>query len=127
MKRIFAFLAVALVLLTTGCQSTSTEINITVPAGNTNEFIYTDQEISPKRDKFKMSIKEGASEAGAVLKTVQVKEKTEYEPFYLQRNIPTEVTAEKGGWFKIGIALNNSTDKDITVTLKLDGVNVRIE
>ena len=37
------------------------------------------------------------------------------------------MNVEKGAWFKIGIAMQNPTDEDITVYVNVEGVEVRIE
>lgn len=35
--------------------------------------------------------------------------------------------AEKGEWYKIGIAMQNPTDEDIVVVFNVENVKVRIE
>ncbi len=58
---------------------------------------------------------------------VDVKEENAYEPTYLTPGMPIKMDVEKGAWFKIGVAVNNDTDEDITVYVNVKKVDVRIE
>lgn len=60
------------------------------------------------------------------MKTV-VKEENAYEPTYLTPGMPVEMDVEKGAWVKIGVAMQNPTDTDITVYVEVEGVEVRIK
>ena len=41
--------------------------------------------------------------------------------------MPVKMDVEKGGWFKIGVSVQNPTDTDLTVYVEVEGVEVRIE
>ena len=127
-KLITLVLAVVCVFSLVGCGKNDTyKIRITVPAGSTEAFVYSDEEISPTGNKIIISSGEGLGDTEVVLKTVQVKEKTEYSPEYLTPGMPVEMDVEKGAWFKVGISMQNDTDTDITVYVEVEGVKVRIE
>ena len=126
MKKICTFVLVGLMLILTACQSNSHKIKITIPAGITGDYIYSEEEISPLKDKIKITAGEGFKETGAVLRAVEVKEERKYESFYLSNDMPVAVAAEKGGWFKIGIQVNNSSDEDRVVYLNVENIDVRI-
>ena len=135
MKRIAA-LALVLACLggLIGCSKGGTyEITITVPAGSTDEivyqedFAYSDEEISPTGDTITISSGEGLGDTEVVLKPIQVTEENAYEPTYLTPGMPVETDVEKGAWFKVGVAVQNPTDEDKTVSVVIEGVEVRIE
>ena len=135
MKKLFVFvLTLVCVLSLAGCGKNDTyKIKITIPAGTTGEFvyqedfIYSDEEISPVGDKITISSGEGMGDTEVVLKPIEVKEENAYEPTYLTPGMPVEMDVEKGAWFKIGVSMQNPTDTDLTVYVEVEGVEVRIE
>lgn len=135
MKKLFVLvLTLACVLSLAGCGKNDTyKIKITVPAGTVGEFvyqeefIYSDEEISPIGNKITISSGEGMGDTEVVLKPIEVKEENAYEPTYLTPGMPVEMDVEKGAWFKIGISMQNPTDTDLTVYVEVEGVEVRIE
>lgn len=127
-------LALVCVLVLASCGKDDTcQIRITVPAGSTElivyqeDFIYSDEEISPKGKKITISSGEGLGDTEVVLKPIEVKEENAYEPTYLTPGMPVEMNVEKGAWFKVGVSMRNPTDEDITVYVEVTGVEVRIE
>lgn len=135
MKRILVLiLALAFVLPITGCSQNDTyKIKIVVPAGTDKdfvyqeEFIYSEEEISPNSNKITISSGEGLGDTEVVLKPIEVEEENAYEPTYLTPGMPIEMSVEKGAWFKVGVSIQNPTDTDIVVYVVVEGVEVRIE
>ena len=129
MKKLMALLLTLSCFLTlAGCGRNETyKIKITVPAGSTEAFVYSDEEISPTGNKITIRSGDGLGDTEVVLKTVEVKEKTEYMPTYLTPGMAVEMDIEKGAWFKIGVSLQNDTDADKTVYVEVEGIKVRIE
>ena len=111
----------------------SYDIRITIPASTMGEvvyqedFIYSDEEISPTGNKIKISSGKGLGDTEVVLKPVEVKEENAYEPEYLTPGMPVEMEVEKGAWFKIGVNMQNPTDEDFDVYVTVTGVELRIE
>jgi hypothetical protein len=104
------------------------DIRITIPAGSTESFIYSDEEISPKGNTITLYAKEGIEDGEVVLKPVEVKEENAYEPTYITSGMPIKMNVEKGAWFKIGINnMQNSSGEDIVVYITVSDVDVRIE
>lgn len=101
------------------------QIRITIPAGSTQEFCYSDEEISPKGDTLVISAGEGLGDCEVVLDTVEVREENTYEPTYLTPGMPVEMKAEKGAWFKIGVSVQNPGEEDIHVYVNVKNVEVR--
>lgn len=134
-KYILIILSVICMLSLVACNKRDTfEITITIPAGTTKEFvyqedfIYSDEEISPTKDSIIISYpSQGLGDTSVVLRPIEVKEENAYEPTHLTPGMPIEIDVEKGAWFKVGIAMQNPTDEDIRVTLKIENVEVRIE
>ncbi len=130
MKKCIIMIIVAMFTLSlVGCGNEQTEfdIKITVPAGSTEAFAYSHEEISPLKDVITISSGEGLGDTEVVLLPVEVKEKTAYEPTYLTPGMPVSMDVEKGAWFKVGISIQNPTDEDIVKYVTIEGVEVRIE
>ena len=135
MKKIISFtLALVMVLAFAGCgQQKEVDIGITIPAHtekdfvHQEDFIFSDEEISPKSDTITILSGKGLYDTMVVLMPVDVKEENAYEPTYLTPGIPVEMDVEKGAWFKIGVAVNNATDEDKTMYVNVEKVDVRIE
>ncbi|MBQ8858053.1 MAG: hypothetical protein IJ024_07930 [Lachnospiraceae bacterium] len=126
-KYITIILSMICMLSLAACGKNDTyEIEIVIPAGSTEEFVYSDEEISPKRDTLTISTGTGIADTEVVLKTVEVKEENAYEPEYLTRGMPVKMDVEKGAWFKIGVAIQNPSDTDMTVSVEVEDVDVRI-
>ena len=108
-------------------------IHITVPAGTTDEFvyiedfIYSDEEISPQKNRLELKAIDVPDHTEFVLKPIEVTEENAYERTYLDNGEPLLIDVEKGAWFEIGIALQNPTDEDIVVGITVENVKVRIE
>ena len=61
-----------------------------------------------------------------ILKPVEVKQENAYEPTYLTHGMPVKMDVEKGGWFKIGVSVQNDSDRGpIAVSVEVEGVEVR--
>lgn len=108
-------------------------IHITVPAGTTDEFvyiedfIYSDEEISPQKNQLELKSIDVPDHTEFVLKPIEVTEENAYERTYFIKGEPLLIDVEKWAWFKIGIALQNPTDEDIVVGITVENVKVRIK
>lgn len=102
------------------------DIKIVVPAGSLQPFHYSDTEISPTKNQIILSSGEGLGDTEVVLKTIEVTEENTYQPTYMTPGLAVKMDAEKGAWFKIGVAISNPTDEDITVYVHVENVTVRI-
>lgn len=135
MKKIIAVSwALVMVLAFAGCgQQTEFDIGITIPAHTEEDFVYqedfifSNEEISPKGDTITITAGEELGDTQVVLMPVDVKEENAYEPTYLTPGMPIKMDVEKGAWFKIGVAVKNNTDEDMTVYVNVKKVAVRIE
>ncbi len=102
-------------------------IRITIPAGSSETFVYSDVEISPQNNNLTITSGNELGDCQVILKTVEVKEENAYEPTYLTRGMPVKMDVEKGAWFKIGVNIQNPTDEDIDVYVNVSNVDLRIE
>lgn len=129
MKKLIALiLALACVLALAGCGKNDTyKIRITVPAGSTEAFVYSDEEISATGNKITIFSGEGLGDTEVILHPVNEMITPGYVATYLTHGMPVEFDAVKGEWFKIGVSMQNDTDTDITVYVEVEGVEVRIE
>lgn len=101
-------------------------IKITVPAGNTEAFVYSDEQISATGKKIIIWSGDGLGDAEVILSPVNENVETGYVATHLTHGMPVEFDAVEGEWFKIGISVQNNTDADIFY-VEVEGVEVRIE
>ena len=135
MKKWTAFVLTGVyVLFLAGCGKDDTyRIGITIPAETAEafiyqeDFIYSDEEISPKGNTITLSCGEGLGDTEVVLKQIEVREENAYEPTYLTPGMPVKMDVEKGAWFQVGVAVQNDTDTEKTVFVEVEGIEVRIE
>lgn len=128
-KVILIVLSLILCLSIVGCYSEDDKytIEIVVPAGSMETFVYSDVEFSPKGDKIRVSLGDKLFDTEVVLKGVDVKEENTYLPEYLTHGMPVEMDVEKGAWFKIGISVQNDTDEDKYFYVVVEGIELRTE
>ena len=129
MKKLIALLLVLVCVLgLSGC-STKREygIRIVVPAGHLGEFIYSEEEISPRKSQLDIKSIDMPKDAEFVLKPVDTTQENTYECTNFPKGEPMLIGVEKSAWYKIGIAMENPTDEDIVVVFHVVNVKVRIE
>lgn len=103
------------------------KIRITIPAGSTEPFCYSDEEISPKGNTLTFYAGEGLGDTEITLLPVEVREENAYdEPAYITPGMPVKMDVEKGAWFKIGVNVQNTTDESMDVYVSVKNVEVRI-
>ena len=129
MKKLIIFVfSLVCVFMLAGCgKKDNYKISITVPAGITEAFVYSDEEISATGKKITISSGEGLDDTEVLLSPVNENVETGYVSTYLTRGMPVEFDAVQGEWFKIGVSMQNDTDTDKTVYVEVEGVEVRIE
>lgn len=85
-KYIALVLALVCVLALAGCgQNDTYKIRITVPAGSTEEFVYSDEEISATGKKITISSGEGLGDTEVLLSPVNANVEVGYVATYLTR------------------------------------------
>ena len=129
MKKLITLVLVLLsVLSLLGCEKNGTyKVRITVPAGSTETFVYSDEEILATGKKITISSGEGLGDTEVILLPVNENVETGYVAEYLTPGMPVEFDAVQGEWFKIGVSMQNDTDTDKFVYVEVEGVEVRIE
>ena len=128
MKKLIAFvLAFVCVVGLIGCGKNSRyKLRITIPAGSQEPFVYSDEEICPTGNKITISTGEGLSDTKVILMAVNELLSPGYVATDLAPGMPVKFDTDKGEWLKVGIAMQNPTDKDIIVYLEVEGVEVRM-
>ena len=135
MKKLIALALVlicALAWLILGQGKTYT-VHITVPAGTMGDFvyiedfIYSDEEISPRKKRLELKVINIPDRTEFVLKPIEVTEENAYERTYLTKGEPLLIDVERGAWFQIGIAMQNPTQEDMVVGITVENVKVRIK
>ncbi|OUP04275.1 hypothetical protein B5F36_05125 [Anaerofilum sp. An201] len=98
-------------------------IDITVPAGST-AAVYSDTEVCPRQSTVYVRPGEGLGDAEAVLTPVDGGETVSA---YITPGIQMGLKVEKGAWYRVGLTMQNDTDRPVQVSVILRGVQVRIE
>ena len=101
-------------------------IKIVVPAKSQEEFVYSDEEISTIKNSIKIWSTEGLGDTEVVLYPVNKSTENKYTPTYLTSGMPVKFNAQKDTWFKVGVNIQNPTDKDMIVYVEVENVEVRI-
>ena len=129
MKRLMAFiLTLVSVLGLAGCSAQKEyAVRIVVPAGNQGGFVYSEEEISSHKSRLEIKSIDMPEDAEFVLMPVGEMQENVYECTNFPKGEPMLIDAEKGAWYKIGIAMENPTDEDIVVVFHIVNAKVRIE
>ena len=129
MKRLIAFiLTLVCVLGLVGCSAQKEyTVRIVVPAGNQGGFVYSEEEISSHKSRLEIKSIDMPEDAEFVLMPVGEMQENVYECTNFPKGEPMLIDAEKGAWYKIGIAMENPTDEDIVVVFHIVNAKVRIE
>lgn len=129
-KRNVLLLTILCILVFAGCNKRNTyEIEISVPAGSTEEFVYSEEEIRPTGNKITISSGAGLGDTEVILQPVDETVESGYTATYLTRGMPVKFdTANvQDEWFKIGVSVQNDSDRGpIAVSVQVEGAEVRI-
>ena len=131
MKRIIVFLLiVAFVISFVGCNNNENKhtIEIIIPAGSTEAFVYSTDEICPIGNKITVSAGAGLIDTEVMLMPVNDNITTGYAATYLTQGMPVEFDTENVNdeWFKIGVSVQNDSERGpIAVEVEVEGVEVR--
>ncbi len=127
MKKIYLTIILILVIGLYGCNKNET-INITIPAGSVDEFVFSDTEILTSKNKLEILGTKDLGDSLITLKPVKVDEDISYEAKYITPGSNVKFDVKKEAWFKIGVSIQNESDEDITVSVDIKNVKeLRIE
>ena len=126
MKKLIALFLVC-VLTLTGCGRNTCTIGITVPAGNRDDFVFSDQAFCPAGKKITVSCGEGLGETEVLLALVDENLAAGYVNTPIAPGAPATFDTSSGDWLKIGVNVANVTDEDKIVYVQITGVEIRIE
>lgn len=132
MKKMFTtVLALFIVFSLNGCSLSSghdVDLTIVIPAGSTEEFVYSDIEISPQKNKLSLYAGDDSfPDTEVFLLGTEVEEENAYEPTYITHGTPIKIDVEKGAWFKVGVNVQNPSEEDIVLHLTVKNVKLRGE
>ena len=129
-KYILTIVSILCILSFVGCgKKEKFEIEILVPAGSTEAFVYSEEEICPTENKVKIWSGAGLGDTEVILKPVNENVETGYVAEYLTHGMPVEFDTNnvKDQWFKIGLSVQNDSAKGpIAVAVEVESVEVRI-
>ena len=128
MKKLITFvLALVCVLGLIGCSAQKEyTIKVVVPARNQDGFVYSEEEISPRKSQLDIKSIDMSEDAEFVLKPVDETQENAYECTNFPKGEPMLIDVEKGAWYKIGIAMENLTDEDIVVVFRVVNTKIRV-
>ncbi len=127
MKKTAALCLLSFVLFaTSGCFKTVYRIEFVIPAGTQSEMVYSDMEVTPRKDHIQINAGGDCPDTSISLKPVDAEQNGEAAENYLTGGISVELSAQNGKWYKVGILGYNPTDEDITVSVIVSDAEVRI-
>ncbi len=100
------------------------KIIITIPAGNKGEIISSNLEISPMGDELIITALEGFDNKEALLAFSALDVLIDYPATQIKSGVQKKINVQKGAWYKIGVGIDNPTDKDITISLRVSPIDV---
>ena len=128
-KYIRIILSIVVSLMFVGCSKKEKhEIEILIPAGSTEAFVYSEAEIRPVGNKIAIWSGAGLGDTEVILKPVDENVETGYVGEYLTHGVPVEFDTRnvKDEWFKIGVSVQNDSDRGpIAVSVEVEGVEVK--
>lgn len=112
-------------------------VRITIPAGCTEPFSYSDEEICPKSGTLTIYAGEGLGDTEILLLPVESPSDAEisslpgdaanpFEPVYITPGMPVRFEVERGAWYRVGVNVQNPEDEDKNVYVSVKNVEVRI-
>ncbi len=130
MKRTAAMLLLMLLLpCLFGCRAHDVfEIEFSIPPGSTGKYVFADEELSPRGNKLRLRAGAGYGEAAVILVPAEAADSSAYDaPIILKQGKTVTVNAEKGAWYRIGIADVNPDAVEKAVSVYAEDVDLRIE
>ena len=127
-KKYIAILVTILSILSlAGCNKKDKyEIEILIPAGSQEAFVYSEEEIMATGNQITIWSGAGLSDTEVILKPVDEDVETGYVAEYLTHGMPVKLDAVKDEWFKVGVAVQNDSYRGpIAVSVEVEGVEVR--
>ena len=127
-KCIVLILMVIFIFPITACSKNDKyEIEIIVPAGSTEAFVYSEEEIMATGNEITIWSGAGLGDTEVILKPVDDNVETGYVAEYLTHGMPVKLDIVKGEWFQVGVAVQNDSDRGpIAVSVEVEGVEVRV-
>ena len=128
MKRCFVLILLSIFLLPLiACsKGDKYEIEITVPAGSQEAFVYSEEEIMAIGNQITIWSGAGLGDKEVILKPTDENVEARYVAEYLTHGMPVKLDAVKGEWFQVGVAVRNDSDRGpIAVSVEVEGVEVR--
>lgn len=127
----FALLLLTFSLMTafSGCGgSRDVEIHIVIPAGTTEEFVYSEAEVSPVWNRIEVRTTAQMPDTAVTLQpSSEPRQQTAEGTSYLTHGVRVRLEAEKGEWYRIGVKAHNPGDTDLVFVLTVSDAMVRIE
>ena len=130
MKKCFVLILLSIFILPiTACSKNDKyEIEIIIPAGSTEAFVYSEEEIMATGNEITIWTGAGLGDTEVILKPVDETVETGYVAEYLTHGMPVKLDAVKDEWFQVGVAVQNDSDRGpIAVSVEVEGVEVRSE
>ena len=122
MKKWLAFALALLVMCSlTGCIRKTYEVKVTIPAGSSEKYVFSDVMLEPEKDSITLSAV-GVSDTEVLLKGT-----TSSAMAYLTKGLPAELSVNACEHYRIGVLGQNPSDKDINVIVKVKDAALLVE
>lgn len=126
MKKIVVFILIFSFLLAfSGCSGEKQEIVIIIPAGSMESYVFSEEVFEATKDEVIITAGAGFADTSITIKTEKGSEENFCEPIYLTHGMPVKMEMEKGGWFKIGVSVQNPSEVDIAVSIYISNIEIK--
>ncbi len=115
------------VLSASGCCRTVNRIDFVIPAGTESQVIYSEMEVSPRRDHIEVRAGEHMGDTTVWLQQVGIVADGSQQGEYLTGGVTVRLSAQKGQWYKIAFIGHNPTDADLKVSVIVADAEVRVK
>lgn len=126
MKKIVVFILIFSFLIAfSGCSGEKQEIVIIIPAGSMESYVFSEEVFEATKDEVIITAGAGFADTSITIKTEKGSEENSCEPIYLTHGMPVKMEIEKGGWFKIGVSVQNPSEVDIAVSIYISNIEIK--
>lgn len=124
-KTIKLLLCVLMSFMIIGCTTKTYEIEIVIPAGNTDEIVYAKEELKPIRNNVVVKVGTGFSDGALYLKPVALTDNSRLEGKYITKGVNAKLEVSKDESYHLGLSIINEGDEDLVVSVFVTNIEIK--
>ena len=124
-KLLMVVCTLAMIIGLSGCTTKTYEIEIVIPAGNTDEIVYAKEELKPIRNNIIVKVGTGFSDGALYLKPVALTDNSRLEGKYITKGVNAKLEVSKDESYHLGLSLINESDEDLVVSVFVTNIEIK--